>query len=61
MTGYGVQAVGVFNGNELDCTGSTGTLKAFGSVTFPNKVSVVFGISMLILSKVALHLYVPQK
>ena len=29
MTGYGVQVVGVFNGNELDYTGSARSLKAF--------------------------------
>ena len=39
MTGYGVQTVGVYNGNALDCTASARTLKVFGSLTFPNKVS----------------------
>ena len=47
VTGYGVQVVGVFYGNQLDCTGSGRTLKAFGSVTFPNKVSRAYHIPCL--------------
>ena len=47
VTGYGVQVVGVFNGNELDYTGSARSLKAFWSVIFLNKVSHAYHLPCL--------------
>ena len=47
VTGYGVQVVGVFYGNELACTGSARSLKVNGSVTFPNKVSHAYHLPCL--------------
>ena len=38
VTGYGVQVLGWYDGNYIDCLGTTQDLRATGSVDFPNKV-----------------------
>ena len=38
MTGYGVQVLGWYDGNDFDCPGTTQDLRVTGSVDFPNKV-----------------------
>ena len=42
MTGYGVQVLGLFDDNIADCSGATGFPRAIGSITFQNKVGLVF-------------------
>ena len=42
MTGYGVQVLGLYDDNVVDCSGATGYPRATGSVTFQNKVGFVF-------------------
>ena len=41
VTGYGVQVLGWYDGDDFDCTGSTQDLRATGSVDFSNKVRLV--------------------
>ena len=38
MTGYGVQVLGWYDGDDVDCQGTTHDLRVTGSVDFPNKV-----------------------
>ena len=41
VTGYGVQVLGWYDGNDFDCTGTTQDLRVIGLVDFPNKVRFV--------------------
>ena len=41
MTGYGVQVLGLFDDNDVDCSGTIGTPWVIGSITFQNKVGLV--------------------
>ena len=41
VTGYGVQVLGWYDGDDVDCQGTTQDLRATGSVDFPNKVRFV--------------------
>ena len=41
MTGYGVQVLGWYDGDDVDCAGTTHDLRVTGSVDFPNKVRFV--------------------
>ena len=42
MTGYGVQVFALFDDNVVDCSGTIGTPRVIGSITFQNKVGLVF-------------------
>ena len=41
VTGYGVQVLGWYDGDDFDCTGTTQDLRVIGSVDIPNKVRFV--------------------
>jgi len=41
VTGYGVQVLGWYDGDDVDCQGTTQDLRATGSVDIPNKVRFV--------------------